>query len=223
MAWRLETGDNRSMARTGCTLVALAAIAVAAPTEEVRAEVLNIYADAHGGGMFGAGLSGEQKDSAFFGNAPPGMYGARVAARFLFLGGAIQHHQYTNGSQISTWTQFTGGLDLQVQLGDEKTKKTRKNSFFELNGQLGFGVGTGQQVMPPLSNDEITDKAFLLEGRFTYGKHLNKIFDFGITIPVSWGFFFKNGVDDAANDTATHYRGVQVEGLLFLRANIRLL
>ena len=213
------------MARTGCTLVTvgLAAIVMFGHAQEARAEVLNLYGDVQGGGMFGKGLSGEQKDTAFFDTAPPGMYGARIAARFLFLGAAIQHHQYTNGSRISTWTQFSGGLDLQVQLGDEKEKKARKNSFFELQGHLGFGVGTGQQVMPPLSNDEITDKAFMVEGRFGYGKHLNKIFDFGLTIPVSWGYFFKNGVMDAANDTATHYRGIQVEGLLFLRANIRLL
>ncbi|MCW5808996.1 MAG: hypothetical protein KIT31_41975 [Deltaproteobacteria bacterium] len=210
------------MARTGITLVALTAIAATGATE-ARAEVLVLYGDLHGGGMYGKGLSGDQKETAFFQNAPAGMYGARVAARFLFLGAAIQHHQYTNGSQVSTWTQFSAGLDFQVGLGTDKQKKERKGTFFELGANLGFGVGTGQQVMPPLSNDEITDKAFLLEGRLGYGKHLNKLFDVGITVPVSWGYFFKNGVDASANDVSTHYRGLQVEGLLFLRANIRLL
>jgi hypothetical protein len=186
------------------------------------ADVLTIYADAHGGGMFGKGISGDQKDAAFFGNAPPGMYGARIAGRFLFLGAAIQHHQYTNGSNLATWTQFSAGLDLSFDTGDDKEKKDHKGQFFDLGAYLGFGLGTGQQVMPPLSNDEITDKAFLLEGRLGYGTHLSRVFDFGITVPVSWGYFFKNGNGATANDLSTQYRGLQGEALLFLRGHITL-
>ena len=213
------------MSRAALLVAATAAavVASAAAARPAAADVLVIYGDAQGGGMFGKGTAGDQKDAAFFGDAPNGMYGARVGARFLILGAAIQHHQYTDFSDLSTWTQFSAGLDLQFGLGSPAEKKARKGTFFGLSAMLGLGLGTGQQVMPPLSNDEITDKAFLIEGRLSYGKHLNKVFDIGFELPVSWGYFFKNGAGDAANDTSTHYQGIQAEGLVFLRANIKLL
>jgi hypothetical protein len=49
------------------------------------------------------------------------------------------------------------------------------------------------------------------------------VFDAGISIPVSWGYFFKNGNGAAVNDVSTHYQSIQGEALLFLRANFRLL
>jgi hypothetical protein len=63
----------------------------------------------------------------------------------------------------------------------------------------------------------------MVEGRVGAGKHLGSVFDFGVTVPVSWGYFFKNGNGAVANDVSTHYRSVQAEALLVLRANIRLL
>src|SRR4051794_4712103 len=133
------------MARTGLVVVVLvSAIWTAAPA---HADVLTIYGDAQGGGMFGKGTSGDQKDSAFFEHSQPGTYGARVAARFLFLGASIQHHQYTNGSELSTWTQFSAGLDMSIGLGTDKDKKAHKGNFFDVGVFLGFGLGTGQQVM----------------------------------------------------------------------------
>src|SRR5262249_23364869 len=144
----------------------------------------------------------------------------RVAGRFLFLGAAIQHHQYTNGSNLATWTQFSAGLDFSIDMGDEKQKKEHEGTFVDVGAFLGLGLGTGQQVMPPLSNSQITDKAFLIEGRFGYGKHLSRVFDFGVTVPVSWGYFLKNGDGATANDLSTHYRGVQAEAVLFLRGHI---
>jgi hypothetical protein len=76
--------------------------------------------------------------------------------------------------------------------------------------------------MPPLDNAQITDKAFLLEGRVGAGTHLSNVFDLGVTVPVSWGYFLKNGNGAVANNTSTHYRGIQGEALVVLRANIRL-
>ena len=58
----------------------------------------------------------------------------------------------------------------------------------------------------------------MLEGQVGFGKHLSKIFDIGIVVPMSWGYFFKSG---AANDTSNQYQGIQIDGLLVLRANIR--
>ncbi len=189
----------------------------------VQADVLRIFGEVHGGGMVGKGTGGDQKDEAFFANAPNGMYGLKVAARFLIIDAQIQHHQYRGGGELATWTQFSAGLGVGIDVGDEKQKKAHKSTFVEIGTLFGAGLGTGRQVDPPLSNDEVTDKGFLLEGRFSFGKHLNKFLDVGVAVTGSWGYFFKNGVDDQSNDVSTHYQGMQFEGLAYLRLNLKLL
>lgn len=204
------------------------AFALAGLPVRAEADVFKLYGELHGGGVGGVGLSGDpvdgpDGDKAFFSNVPHGAYGLRLGGRFLIIEGAIQHHQFTDGSRISTWTQFAAGIGLQPELGDDKARKAHTNGFLEFGINAGFGLGTGQQVDPPLSNDEITDKGFLVEGRFGFGKHLNRVLDLGFVVPASWSYMFKNGFDTAANDLSTHYRSFQVAGLVYLRANIPLL
>jgi hypothetical protein len=203
--------------------IVMAVLVSAAPV--ASADVLKLFVEAGGGGVYGRGTGGEPriKDSAFFAKAPHLDYGALVGAEFLFLDAWIQHHQLTDGSRISTWTQLGVGIHVQFDLGDLKQQKAHEGGFFELGAGGWFGVGTGQQVDPPLDNAQITDKAFLVEGRLGVGTHLSSVFDFGVQVPVSWGYFFKNGNGAAVNDVSTHYQGVQGEALVFLRANIRLL
>jgi len=199
-----------------------------APAE---AEVAKIYAEVHGGGMYGKGTGGDlvnnsasMLDEAYFENAGPAAYGAALGARIVFLAVEVQHHQFVGNGALSTWTQFGAGLQFEIGLGGETAaeKKAGKGSYMQIGSMLFFGVGTGQQVMPPLSNDEITDKGFLLQGSIGFGKHLNKVLDIGVSIPVSYGYFFKSGGAAVANDVSTHYQSAQVEALLVLRGNIRL-
>jgi hypothetical protein len=187
--------------------------------------VLKLFVEGNGGGVAGTATGGDPvvKDSAFFARAPHGVYGALIGAEFLFLDGWIQHHQFTDGSRLATWTQFGVGVHGTIDTGDPKQQKAHEGGYVEFGAGGWFGLGTGQQVMPPLDNAQITDKAFLLEGRLGAGKHLSSVFDLGVTVPVSWGYFLKNGNGAAANNTSTHYRGVQGEALVVLRANIRLL
>jgi hypothetical protein len=205
--------DNHEMGRALALLLVLAPAAASADT-------FKLFGEAHGGGMYGTGLAGAQKDSAFFANSPHGMYGAEIGAELLFFDGWIQHHQYTNGSRLTTWTQFGLGMHNQVDTGSEEDRKKGEGGYFEFGGGVWFGIGTGQQVMPPLDNAQVSDKGFLLEGRVGFGTHINKVFDLGVQVPLSYGFFFKNG---AANDVSNQYRAFQIEGLVALRANIRLL
>jgi hypothetical protein len=204
---------------------ALCFAAVLGSAAPASADVLKLFMEADGGGAAGKGTSGDPviKDKAFFAKAPHLVYGALIGAEFLFLDAWIQHHQLTDGSRIATWTQLGAGVHGQVDLGDVKQQKAHEGGFFEFGVGAWFGLGTGQQVMPPLDNAQITDKAFLVEGRLGAGKHLGSVFDFGVSVPVSWGYFFKNGGGAAVNDVSTHYRGIQGEALLVLRANIRLL
>jgi len=219
LARAAETGDNREMLRA---LSLAAVLAISGPSS---ADVLKLFVEGNGGGVIGKATGGDQKvkDTAFFAKAPHLAYGALIGAEFLFLDGWIQHHQFTDGSRIATWTQFGVGIHGTVELGDAKQQKAREGGFFEIGGGGWFGVGTGQQIMPPLDNAQITDKAFLVEGRLGLGKHVSSSWDYGIAVPISWGYFFKNGNGAVANDVSTHYRGIQAEALLFLRLNIRLL
>lgn len=217
----------------GPIAASLLAAAVALAPAPAHADTLKLFAEAHGGAMFGRGLAGDlvsgstatTAPAAFFEGAPAGTYGALVGAQFLFLAAEIQHHQYTNGDQLATWTQLGAGMRFEIPVGDASSADRRagKGSYFEVGLGLFFGLGTGRQVTPPLSNDEITDKGFQLQGRLGFGKHLTKLLDLGVTVPVSAGYFFKNGGGAVANDTSTHYQSVQGEVLLVVRANIGLL
>jgi len=202
---------------------ALSFALVLAMATPASADVFKLFAEAGGGGMYGKGTKGDLKDSAFFAKAKHLDYGALIGAEILFLDAWIQHHQFTDGSGVSTWTQFGVGVHGTIDLGDEKQQKAHEGGFFEFALGAWFGLGTGQQVSPPLDNAQISDKAFLVEGRLGGGKHLSSIFDVGVTVPVSWGYFFKNGNGASANDLSTHYQSIQGEALVFLRANIRLL
>ncbi len=194
-------------------------LALAAPAS---ADTFKLFGELHGGGMYGVGTGGDQKSSAFFEKARGGTYGALVGAEFLFFDALISHHQYINSSGLKTWTEFGAGIHFTSDQGSEKEKKEGKGGYIEFGGYLWFGLGTGAQVMPPLDNAQITDKAFLGEARFGFGKHLDSIFDLGVELPVSYGYFFKTGNGAAANDLSTHYQGVQGEALVVLRGNLRL-
>ncbi len=204
-----------------------AAASITAVPVAARADVFKLFVEAEGGGAFGKRLSGDaaNQSAAFFAQTPHGAYGAAVGAQFLVFDAVIQHHQFTNGSRLATWTQFGAGMRFEVDLGNptKEDKQAGTGTYAEISANVLFGIGTGQQVDPPLSNDEVTDKGFLIEGKVGFGKHLNKILDIGVLLPVSWGYFIKNGGGAVANDLSTHYQSVQGELLLVLRGNIRLL
>lgn len=203
--------------------VVLSLVLTAVLPATARADKLVLFGEIHGGGMYGTGTAGAAKDSAFFASSPHGTYGAEIGAQVLFLGAWIEHHQYTDGSRLTTWTQFGLGIHQVVDTGDADQRKEHKGGYFEFGGGLWYGLGTGQQVNPPLDNAQISDKGFLLEGRVGIGTHLSKYFDLGLEVPASYGFFFKTGNGAGANDTSTQYRGWQIEGLVALRMNLRLL
>jgi hypothetical protein len=183
------------------------------------AEVFKLYADVGGGGAFGKGIAGTHKDDAFFANAKGGALSFLVGGRFLIIDANIRHSQLLNGGETETWTQFNAGLNFGMDSGTEQDKKQFKGGYFEMGAAVGFGVGTGAQVMPPLDNGEVTDKGFTLEGRLGFGKHLGKYLDIGLSVPASWGYFFKSG--GGANDMDNQYQAVQIQALLVLRVNIR--
>ncbi len=200
----------------------LVLVAVLAAAPAAHADVVKLYAEAHGGGMLGKGVSTEDMQKSFFGAATGPMYGFLVGGRILVVDVNIWHHQYTH-DHLATWTQFNAGFGFQVDTGGEQAKKDHNGGYVELGAWLGFGVATGAQVDPPLDNSEVSDKGFLLQGKIGFGKHLSKNFDIGLQVPVSWGYFFRNGDGAAANDPDSQYQSIQGEALVVLRGNVKLL
>ena len=160
------------MSRSLVLLGGAAALLAAAPA---HADIFSARAELTGGGAGGVGVGGDQKDAAYFKNAPHGTYGALIGAQILIA-----------------------------------------DAFIEFGVHAAFGLGTGQQVDPPLDNAQITDKGFLLEARVGFGKRLGHGLRLGVTIPVSGGYFFKSGNGATVNNLSTHYQGIEARALLTL-------
>src|SRR5438094_5889181 len=120
--------------------------AMAAPVP-ASADVFKLFGEAHGGGMYGKGTAGAQQSADFFEQSPHGAYGVLVGGEFLFFDGWIQHHQFTDGSRLTTWTQFGLGVHFTLDMGTPEERKAHNNAYMEFGSGLWFGVGTGQQVM----------------------------------------------------------------------------
>jgi len=202
-------------------LASLVVVAAVAAPVSASADVFKLYGEIGGGGAYGKGLAGDHKDAAFAVTSRGGAYGVLVGGRFLIFDANIFHRQYANGDETETWTQFNAGLNFGFDIGSDEQKKAHKGGYFEMGASLGFGLGTGAQVDPPLDNSEVTDKGFVLQGTVGFGKHLSSIFDVGVTVPVSYAYLFKSGNGATANNTEDQYQQVQIEALVVLRANLR--
>ena len=200
--------------------LATTALVIAAATP-AAADVFSMRAEIHGGGAGGVGVAGGAKDRAFSEGARGAAYGALLGGELLFVDAWLEHHQYTDGSLLGTWTQFMTGFDVDIALGKQpplagaKDKKSAPaKGFLELGLAVGYGIGTGQQVSPPLDNAQLTDKGFLIEGRFAAGWNLNRIISLGFALPVSYGYLFKSRPGEVANDDDNQYQAIQVALLL---------
>jgi hypothetical protein len=210
------------------TLVApallLAALAVA---PAAHADVLSLRAEALGGGMGGIGITGEQatRDAAFFAErAGPG-YGALVGAEVFYVDAWVSHLQFPRGATVGTWTTFGLGIDLDHVLRKPAPVKKgvvgvgKQTGYLEAGVSVTYCVGTGQQVEPPLDASELSDRGFALDLRFGAGFTLAGGLSLGVALPISGGYFFKQGF---ANDESTHYTSVQAGLLLVARGKLTL-
>jgi len=216
-----------------CFLALLAATLLVPAT--ASADVLSMRIEAHTGPAGGNGVSGDRKDEAFHDGASGLSYGFIVGLEALWIDVWVEHNQYQDSDGLAgTWTQFMTGIDYRFDLGE----KTRGGSFdadgkitgdnlysplfAELGAGVGFGVGTGQQIMPPLDNSEISDKGFLLQGHLGVAYRLSRLMSLGAVVPVQTALMFKNDDGAAANDLSTQYRSLQYAFLLNFRINLQI-
>lgn len=216
---------NRGLIAAAATAAYLVALGGA------HAEILQFRAEVHAGGAGGQGVAGARADDAFHAGASGLSYGAIAGVEFLMLDAWIEHNQYLDaGGLVGTWTQFMAGLDTQLDLGEKNRggsyDATGKlvdpryaSTFLEFGMGVGFGVGTGQQVDPPLDNSEVTDKGFLFQVQAGLGYRLTKMISLGVSVPVQASYMFKSS-DGAANDEGTHYQGIHGAALLNLRVDL---
>lgn len=193
------------------------------------ADVLTLHATAQGGGAGGTGIAGAAKDNAFHDGTTGGAYGAMVGVEFLFVDGWVEHLQYRGADGLlGTWTQFMTGLDLKLNFGEPMGGKlvkgkregdTYNRAYAELGLAVGFGVGTGQQVDPPLDRSEVTDKGFLVQSSFMIGYRLNRVISLNARLPVQYGYLFKSG---DANDEGNQYQSLHGSVLFGLRFDLQL-
>ncbi len=200
----------------GCLVVAMLLLGGVAD-----AKVLEVYVQAQGGGGSGRGLSGDQKDADFFAGAEGGMFGVKLGAELLFLDGWVEHNDYYDGDISGTWTQFMFGGDVDFAISDPPAPDQKPKTYAQVGLAIGFGMGTGQQVDPPLDNTEITDKGFVAQAAIGIEHRFSKIFGVGVTVPLEYGYLFKNELGmAAANDLSKHYHSLSASALLTFRVFI---
>lgn len=196
------------------------------------ADILTLRADTKLGGAAGKGMFGERKDVGFYEGGARPSYGLILGAEVFFVDAWIEHNQFLQSGDVNgTWTQFMLGIDVEIEIGETKAADVNaagKSSggysawMAELGMGAGFGVGTGQQVDPPLDNSEVTDKGFLLEARGMVAYRLTEMFSLGVTVPVQFGYFTKSGSGTFANNVDNHYAGMSGSAMLTFRAALKL-
>jgi hypothetical protein len=199
----------------------LASVIVLGAAGSAAAAPFELYANISAGAMKGKGVGGAQSDADFFAGSESMTYGATLGVKLLFVQVWIDHHQFTNFNwdPLSTWTEFMAGVGFDFPLSDAPKGETPKlHAGIQLG--IGFGVGTGQQVDPPLSNGQITDKGFLAEARVKLEYDVSSILRMGVAVPLTYGYLFKNGLP--ANDTDSQYQSLHIMVLGYLQLTFAL-
>lgn len=213
------------------TLALLAAALPLAVAGTARADIASLDAQIQGGGSGGQGVDGELQDQAFHDKVSGLTYGARVGVEILFIDAWVEHNQYiSDGSDfLGTWTQFMTGLDFDFDVGGRKGDHSLKDGtkgggyasgYGEVGFAVGYGVGTLQQVDPPLDNAQIDDKGFLGQISVGAGYRITRVLSVGVNVPMQVGYMFKSGVP--ANIMSNQYVSVEAAALLNLRMQFQL-
>ncbi len=212
-------------------IVSTALIGLLTANHSANADLLSGYVEIHAGGASGTGLFGDLKNSAFHSQAEGVTYGGLVGVEVAFLDVWVEHNQYVSGSKLEgTWTQFMTGLDIEFDLGPKrggtllpKTKRYKggySQYYGEFGFAVGFGVGTGQQVDPPLDISELTDRGFIAQASIGGGIRLTRLFSLGLSLPMQAGYLLKTNTP--ANDISTNYGSMQAALLLNARFKLQI-
>ncbi len=185
-----------------------------------QAHVIELFGQLRFGGATGKGVAGDQEDQDFFARSAGPTYGGILGIEVLGVQAWVEHDQFTDFKSVDgTWTAFMLGTDITIGLDDDGPKNPAK-LFANLGIGVGFGLGTGKQIEPPLDNAQISDKGFLIQGKAGIEYHFSDAVALGVQVPVTWGYMFKNNVP--ANESGNSYQSTSVMGLAYLPVQVRL-
>lgn len=187
-----------------------------------QAKLFDLYLQAQLGAGGGGGTGGAQEDNAFASDASGGAYGLIAGAEILFFDVWVNHTQYFGTGGIhGTFTQFMAGFDVDFAL-DEPDPGKRNEFFAEVGLGVGFGLGTGRQVDPPLDNAQVSDKGAILEAHVSGEYRINRALSAGVSVPIQWAYMVKNGEGVVANDAENHYQQLAVAVFAYFQFHVEL-
>jgi hypothetical protein len=199
-------------------MVGLSVLAAMLGAGAAQAGPFELKADLRLGAASGYGIGGDQKDHDFFDQTKGGVYGLLISARLLFLEIAVEHDQFTDFSSIKgTWTEFMIGAGGSIGV-DEVLPPLPNKLYVSFGLDFGAGFGTGQQVMPPLDDAQISDKGLMIDAHIGIEYRFNPFLAIGAEVPVGWGYMLKNDVP--ANDSSASYETFHFMLLGVLRGRI---
>lgn len=221
--------------RRSCLVAISSIFGIALAAGEGHADTLSATAQVQTGYADGRGVGGAQQDDAFFEGAAGLGYGARAGVELLFARSWIEHNQLVgSGGLQGTWTQIMAGIGVDFGVGttrkgkdlDKEGEPVPTSGYSAYYGEaelaFGYGVGTGQQVEPPLSNRQITDKGPVAQLTLGGGYRITEALSLGVQVPVQGAYLFKSGDGLFANEEETHYQSIHAAALVNLRMRLGL-
>jgi hypothetical protein len=190
--------------------VSLASLAlgllVALSAAPAQARLIDLYAGPRAGGMIGWGSRSTTPD--FFEKARGAALGAEVGVKVLVLNLSVSFLQMLDGSGRSgTLSQALLGFELDIPIGNPRSPEERRKLLLRPGAGAGVGFGTPGPVRPPLSNDQISDKGFITQGKLALEYNPNVLLGFGVE--GAFGYHYFVGAQ-AANNVSTHSAGYQM-------------
>ena len=104
------------------------------------------------------------------------------------------------------------------ELGQDGGPENPTKLYGEVGLAVGYGLGTGRQVDPPLDNAQITDKGPLFQVAFGVDYRMSRVVSIGVTLPVTFAYLYKQG--SVVTDTTRWYQSLHGDAFVHLRFHI---
>jgi hypothetical protein len=188
-------------------LLLLGGVTLVATRAEAR--LIDLHAGALAGGVVGWGSRTGTPD--FFEKVRGGAMGAEVGVKLLVLDLSVSFLQMIDGGGRSgTLSQAILGFEIDLPIGDARTRNGRRKLLLRPGFGGGVAFGTPGPVNPPLSNDQISDKGFVSQSKLALEYNPHPLVGFGVE--GIFGYHYFVGAQ-AVNNIADHSSGYHLAAL----------
>jgi hypothetical protein len=186
MTDRASNPLRRYFPAAGAGLIAALLLALAAAPAQAR--LIDLYAGPRAGGIVGWGSRSSTPD--FFQTTRGAAMGAEVGVKLLVLDLSVSFLQVFDGSGRSgTLSQALLGFELDVPIGQWRTREGRRKLILRPGAGAGVAFGTLGPVHPPLSNDQVSDKGFISQARLALEYNPYALLGFGVEGDFGYHYF----------------------------------